>query len=105
MEQVYYGHLVGSSARRRLMNDFSLSNRPYLGNTTMDVRLSGVIANACLAKSGDIVYDPFLGTGGMVLATSVWGAYGAGNDIDFSLVYGYGKSPKAGQVCGVENDI
>ncbi len=80
------------------MNDFDLSKRTYLGNTTMDVRLAGIIANACLCKKGDIVWDPFLGTGGMVLAASVWGAYGAGNDIDYSLVQGIGASPKAGQV-------
>lgn len=64
----------------------------------MDVCLAGIIANACLCGPGDIVWDPFLGTGGMVLAASVWGAYGAGNDIDYALVHGIGASPKAGQV-------
>lgn len=64
----------------------------------MDVCLAGIIANAALCKRGDIVWDPFIGTGGMVLAASIWGAYGAGNDIDYSLVHGIGASPKAGQV-------
>lgn len=80
------------------MSEFNLSKRTYIGNTTMDVRLAGIIANACLCRKGDIVYDPFLGTGGMVLAASVWGALGAGSDIDYSLVHGIGASPRAGQV-------
>ncbi|VDL87032.1 unnamed protein product [Schistocephalus solidus] len=98
LKRVFYGRLVGESSRRRLMSKFDLSKRTYLGNTTMDVRLAGIIANACLARRGDLVWDPFLGTGGMVLATSVWGAYGAGCDIDYALVHGKGRSPKAGQV-------
>ncbi|BHF78150.1 tRNA methyltransferase 11 [Sparganum proliferum] len=97
LKRVFYGRLVGESSRRRLMSKFDLSKRTYLGNTTMDVRLAGIIANACLARRGDVVWDPFLGTGGMVLATSVWGAYGAGCDIDYALVHGKGRSPKAGQ--------
>lgn len=64
----------------------------------MDVCLAGIIANAALCKTGDIVWDPFIGTGGMVLSASIWGAFGAGNDIDYSLVHGIGASPKAGQV-------
>ncbi|KAL5967638.1 hypothetical protein TSMEX_004607 [Taenia solium] len=95
--RVYYGREVGESSRRRILNEFDLSKRTYLGNTTMDVCLAGIIANACLCGPGDIVWDPFLGTGGMVLAASVWGAYGAGNDIDYALVHGIGASPKAGQ--------
>ncbi|EUB58307.1 tRNA guanosine-2'-O-methyltransferase TRM11 [Echinococcus granulosus] len=95
--RVYYGREVGESSRRRILNEFHLSKRTYLGNTTMDVCLAGIIANACLCGPGDIVWDPFLGTGGMVLAASVWGAYGAGNDIDYALVHGIGASPKAGQ--------
>ncbi|CDS41596.1 tRNA guanosine 2' O methyltransferase TRM11 [Echinococcus multilocularis] len=95
--RVYYGREVGESSRRRIRNEFHLSKRTYLGNTTMDVCLAGIIANACLCSPGDIVWDPFLGTGGMVLAASVWGAYGAGNDIDYALVHGIGASPKAGQ--------
>ncbi|KAM7534260.1 hypothetical protein Aperf_G00000114321 [Anoplocephala perfoliata] len=95
--RVYYGLAVAESSRKRILNKFDLSKRIYLGNTTMDVCLSGIIANASLCRPGDIVWDPFLGTGGMVLAASVWGAYGAGNDIDYSLVHGIGASPKAGQ--------
>ncbi|VDD83877.1 unnamed protein product [Mesocestoides corti] len=95
--RIYYGRLVGESSRKRLLSEFDLSKRTYLGNTTMDVRLAGIIANACLCSHGDIVWDPFIGTGGMVLAASVWGAFGAGNDIDYSLVHGLGASPKAGQ--------
>ncbi|KAL5102892.1 hypothetical protein TcWFU_000780 [Taenia crassiceps] len=97
LSRVYYGREVGESSRRRILNEFDLSKRTYLGNTTMDVCLAGIIANACLCGPGDIVWDPFLGTGGMVLAASVWGAYGAGNDIDYALVHGIGASPKAGQ--------
>ncbi|VDN97289.1 unnamed protein product [Rodentolepis nana] len=95
--RVYYGLAIAESCRKQILNQFDLSKRFYLGNTTMDVCLAGIIANAALCKRGDIVWDPFIGTGGMVLAASIWGAYGAGNDIDYSLVHGIGASPKAGQ--------
>nr|CDS28761.1 tRNA guanosine 2' O methyltransferase TRM11 [Hymenolepis microstoma] len=95
--RVYYGLAIAESCRKQILNQFDLSKRFYLGNTTMDVCLAGIIANAALCKRGDIVWDPFIGTGGMVLAASIWGAYGAGNDIDYSLVHGIGASPKAGK--------
>ncbi|KAF8564282.1 tRNA guanosine 2' O methyltransferase TRM11 [Paragonimus westermani] len=97
LRHVYYGRLVGTSRRRDLINSYRLADRAYLGNTSMDVRLAGIMANAGLCEQGSLVWDPFLGTGSIVLAASIWGALGAGSDIDYALLHGMGMSPKAGQ--------
>ncbi|VDP91122.1 unnamed protein product [Echinostoma caproni] len=98
LRHLYYGRLVAISKRRELINSYRLADRNYLGNTSMDVRLSGIMANVGLCGPGTLVWDPFLGTGSIVLAASIWGAYGAGSDIDYALLHGMGMSPKAGQV-------
>ncbi|THD19650.1 tRNA guanosine 2' O methyltransferase TRM11 [Fasciola hepatica] len=97
LRHLYYGRLVATSKRCELINSYRLSNRNYLGNTSMDVRLSGIMANVGLCRPGTLVWDPFLGTGSIVLVASIWGAYGAGSDIDYALLHGMGMSPKAGQ--------
>ncbi|CAL8069584.1 unnamed protein product [Calicophoron daubneyi] len=97
LRHVYYGRLVGSSDRRVMLNSYRLADRAYLGNTSMHVGLSGIMANCGLCEGGSLVWDPFVGTGSILLAASVWGAFGAGSDIDYALLHGMGMSPKAGQ--------
>ncbi|KAF6769237.1 hypothetical protein AHF37_12441, partial [Paragonimus kellicotti] len=72
LRHVYYGRLVGTSKRRDLINSYRLADRAYLGNTSMDVRLAGIMANVGLCEHGSLVWDPFLGTGSIVLAASIW---------------------------------
>ncbi|VEL40434.1 unnamed protein product [Protopolystoma xenopodis] len=98
LHKVYHGILVGNSVRRELLAFYNLSRREYLGNTTMDVRLAGLMANCGLCRPGSLVWDPFLGAGGLALAASASGALAGGCDIDYSLVHGLGMSPKAGKV-------
>ncbi|CAH8865373.1 unnamed protein product [Trichobilharzia szidati] len=95
--RLLYGRLIGSSIRKNMMNNFRLSERAHLGNTTMDVRLAAIMANVGLCQKSSLVWDPFIGTGSTVLAASVWGALGAGSDICYALLHGMGASPKAGQ--------
>ncbi|CAH8582493.1 unnamed protein product [Dicrocoelium dendriticum] len=97
LRQVFYGRFVASSKRKVFMNSYRLADRSYLGNTSMDVRLAAIMANVGLCGPGALVWDPFVGTGSILLAASLWGAFGAGSDIDFALLHGLGMSPKAGQ--------
>lgn len=80
------------------MNDYRLSERAHLGNTTMNVTLAAIMANVGLCRKSSFVWDPFIGTGSTVIAASVWGSFGGGSDIDYSVLHGIGMSPKAGQV-------
>lgn len=74
----------------------------------MDPTLSLLMANQALAKSGDFVYDPFVGSGSLLVAAAKFGgmffpliyfetfnqhsfidiAYVAGTDIDFLMLHG-----------------
>ncbi|OON15479.1 hypothetical protein X801_08717, partial [Opisthorchis viverrini] len=97
LRRLFYGRLTGNSKRKEIINAYRLANRVYLGNTSMDVRLAGIMANIGLCEPGSLIWDPFLGAGSIVIAASIWGAFGAGSDIDYALLHGMGMSPKAGQ--------
>lgn len=52
-----------TEGQRRLMKEFSLKTRKFIGNTSMDAQISVLMANQARVKSGDLVLDPFVGTG------------------------------------------
>lgn len=54
----------------------------------MDPQLSLIMANQALIKTGDIVLDPFVGTGSLLVAASHFGGYTLGTDIDFLMLHG-----------------
>lgn len=54
----------------------------------MDPQLSILMANQAQAKSGDLVLDPFVGTGSLLISASMFGAYTLGTDIDFLMLHG-----------------
>ncbi|KAL3308403.1 tRNA methyltransferase 11, partial [Cichlidogyrus casuarinus] len=97
LQRVLCGLFVSESNRREILGKYNLSKRTYLGNTSMNVCLAGIAANLALTRKNDIVFDPFLGSGGCVLAASVWGSLGFGSDIDYALIHGIDRSPRAGQ--------
>lgn len=45
------------------MTPFSLQHRKYIGTTSMDPELSFIMTNLALVNEGDLVLDPFCGTG------------------------------------------
>nr|XP_033792994.1 tRNA (guanine(10)-N2)-methyltransferase homolog isoform X3 [Geotrypetes seraphini] len=59
---VYFGRWI-ADGQRELINSYSLKNRHFIGNTSMDVCLSFIMANHGKVKANDLVFDPFAGTG------------------------------------------
>jgi tRNA (guanine10-N2)-methyltransferase len=47
---------------------YDLKKRPYLGPTSTDHQLAFLMANQGQIQPGDFVYDPFAGTGSIVMA-------------------------------------
>jgi tRNA (guanine10-N2)-methyltransferase len=45
-----------------------LKKRPYLGPTSTDHEIAFLMANQANIKDGDLVYDPFVGTGSIAIA-------------------------------------
>lgn len=54
----------------------------------MDPQLSFIMANQALIRKGDLVMDPFVGTGSLLVAAAQFGAYVVGVDIDFLMLHG-----------------
>jgi tRNA (guanine10-N2)-methyltransferase len=52
-----------ADGQRELITKLSLKRRKFIGNTSMDPQLSLYMANQSLVQPGDIVLDPFVGTG------------------------------------------
>jgi tRNA G10 N-methylase Trm11 len=57
----------------------------------MDPLLALVMANQALVCDGALVYDPFVGTGSLLVSASHFGAYTLGGDIDKTLLHGRGQ--------------
>jgi hypothetical protein len=53
---------------------YSLRRRMYIGPTSMDAELALVMCNVAKVKRGDIVLDPYVGTGSITVAAAHWGA-------------------------------
>jgi len=79
-----------------VIHKYNLKTRYFIGNTSMDPQLSLIMANQGQVRHGDFCYDPFVGTGSIILACSHFGGLSGGSDIDYNIVYGRGKSSRAG---------
>jgi tRNA (guanine10-N2)-methyltransferase len=61
----------------------------------MDAQLSLIVANMARVSSGSLVYDPFAGTGSILVACAHYGGYVIGSDIDWTIVHGRGRSSRS----------
>ncbi|EAL65472.1 tRNA guanosine-2'-O-methyltransferase 11 [Dictyostelium discoideum AX4] len=83
--KVYFGQRIAKGNRDDIIK-YNLSDRKYLGTTSMDPELSLVSANMGLVKKGHFVLDPFVGTGSFILVASHFGAQTVGCDIDIKAM-------------------
>ena len=56
----------------------------------MDPTLSLIMANQALVSSGSFVFDPFVGTGSLLVAAAHYEGMVTGTDIDYNLLMGRG---------------
>lgn len=61
---------------------FNLSARPFLSTTSLEHTVAHLTAAAALAGPGDLVLDPFAGSGSLLVAAAALGAEVLGSDID-----------------------
>lgn len=83
--RIFFGREVGA-ADRKLLPTYQLKSRKYLGPTAMDAEIAFLMANQALATPGKLVYDPFVGTGSILVAAAHFGAMTMGADIDIRVV-------------------
>ncbi|KAL5982629.1 hypothetical protein ACLOJK_016704 [Asimina triloba] len=84
-KRIFFGREVGA-ADRKLLPTYQLKSRRYLGPTAMDAEMAFLMANQALAQPGKLVYDPFVGTGSILVAAAHFGAMTMGADIDIRVV-------------------
>ncbi|BGP14967.1 hypothetical protein JCM10213_007230 [Rhodosporidiobolus nylandii] len=87
MRAVWMGRKV-CDTQRHLIDHFDLKKRAYIGTTSMEAEVSLLMANQALAAPGKWVYDPFVGTGSMLLTAAGFGALAFGSDIDGRQIRG-----------------
>jgi len=90
---VYYGRVLGGLRDWRCGNrleQYSLKKRSYLGPTSMDAELSLIMTNLGLVQKGSFCFEPFVGTGSILLTCGLRGGYCAGTDIDIRVLRGRG---------------
>lgn len=61
-------------------------------------KLARVLINLSLVKEGEVLLDPFVGTGTIILEARRLGVLGIGVDLDWSLVRGFAKNMLANAV-------
>lgn len=102
---VFFSYLVTESSRRFLLSKYDLRKRPYIGTTSMPPEESIVMANMCRIKPGELVYDPFCGTGSLLVAAAHFGAHTIGSDADGRSLKGgswkFQSSPQIQQQCAL----
>jgi tRNA (guanine10-N2)-dimethyltransferase len=74
--------------------------RPFFYPGSMSPKLARCMVNLTGVKEGDLVLDPFCGTGGILIEAGIIGANVVGVDIDERMVEGTIKNLK---YCGVKN--
>ncbi|CAM9272611.1 unnamed protein product, partial [Lampetra planeri] len=93
---MYFGRWI-ADGQRELIRSHSVKNRHFIGNTSMDAGLSFIMANHAKVKEHDLVFDPFVGTGSLLVACCHFGAYVCGSDIDYNTIHGRGRSSRKNQ--------
>jgi tRNA (guanine10-N2)-methyltransferase len=93
--QILFGHWIVDSQRKR-MSVLSLKQRKFIANTSMEPTLSLLMANIAKISDCDLVLDPFVGSGSLLVAAAYCGAYVFGTDIDYKLIHGLTKPSRCG---------
>ena len=84
--RVYFCRELASSGK--FVHQYSLKTRPYIGPTSMPADLAFLFANQALASPSKLVYDPFVGTGSLLVACAHFGATVVGADLDWKILHG-----------------
>lgn len=94
--KVFFGRWVEDGQRTKIQQ-YHLQKRNFIANTSMDACLSMVMANMAQVKKDDLVLDPFVGSGSLLVSCAHYGAYVMGTDIDYMLLHARAKPSRAKQ--------
>eukprot|EP01130_Rhizamoeba_saxonica_P002063 TRINITY_DN11871_c0_g1_i1.p1 TRINITY_DN11871_c0_g1~~TRINITY_DN11871_c0_g1_i1.p1 ORF type:complete len:445 (-),score=103.67 TRINITY_DN11871_c0_g1_i1:119-1453(-) len=90
---IYFGRQICLGSRD-LIDFYDLKKRDYIGTTSMNAELSLFSSNQGLVLPGSLVFDPFTGTGGLLVTSAHFGGYTFGSDLDIRALRGIRKGKK-----------
>ncbi len=88
---VFYGELLAVRDTRSFYRRRP-SVRPFFRSIALPVSLSRAMVNLARTRPGDIVLDPFAGTGSILLEAGLLGMKPVGVEIDWVLIHGAKKN-------------
>ncbi|HVL47864.1 MAG TPA: TRM11 family methyltransferase [Candidatus Thermoplasmatota archaeon] len=86
-EHAHVGALV-KRVDRKPFDARAVRHRPFFSPVSLHPRHVRALVNLARVKPGDLVYDPFSGTGGMLLEAALVGARIVASDVDARMVEG-----------------
>ena len=90
--ELYFGRFLCQSSIRYSVHKFSLKDRKFISNTSMDPKLCFLMCNIGKVDQHHVVLDPFVGSGSILVAAAASGAAAVfGSDIDYKLVHGLSR--------------
>ena len=75
-----------ASTDRSVASSMNLSKRLFIGPTSMDPDMSFIMCNHAGIRRGSFVFDPFVGTGSILVSAAHLGAVTVGMDIDIRML-------------------
>jgi len=91
---IYFGYEIASyrqdKSQATFWSKYDQKQRKYLGPTCTEVQLAFLMINQGMVQPGDLVFDPFVGSGSLLIAASHFGAITIGADIDARVLHGLG---------------
>lgn len=92
----FFGRWICES-QRQYVSKYSLKERHFIGNTSMDPHLSMIMANMAQIQDGHLILDPFVGSGSLLISAAHFGGYVLGAEIDWLVLHGKSKPTRANQ--------
>jgi hypothetical protein len=85
--RIFVGRELVTSTARRFLPELVLNKRPFLGPTSLDPELALIMTNMAGVEKNHIIYDPFVGTGSvLVAAQKLTGCLALGSDLDMRIL-------------------
>ena len=87
----FFGRQISAKDDKKLRfyTKYDLVHRKYIGPTSTDHVLSFLMTNFAQIKEGQMVIDPFVGTGSLLIPPSIYKAICFGCDLDVRVLRGY----------------
>ncbi|RLF15153.1 MAG: hypothetical protein DRN06_06155 [Thermoprotei archaeon] len=86
--QSFYLGLSLAEVRRGVFDERRPRRRPFFHPSALEPKLARLFVNLARAKRGDLLFDPFAGTGSILMEAALIGCSPVGLDIDLRMVEG-----------------